>query len=68
MPLSEETVGGLSLPPTVTLTVKEATMEKVKLAKIAVFDTIILSADIPPSSLRNAAVQGVSLSFCHTLA
>ena len=31
MPLSEETVGGLSLPPTVTLTVKEATMEKVKL-------------------------------------
>ena len=31
MPLSEETVGGLSLPPTVTLTVKEATMGKVKL-------------------------------------
>ena len=31
MPLSEETVGGTSLPPTVTLTVKEATMGKVKL-------------------------------------
>ena len=31
MPLSEETVGGISLPPTVTLTVKEATMGKVKL-------------------------------------
>lgn len=31
MPLSEETIGGLSLPLTVTLTVKEATMGKVKL-------------------------------------
>lgn len=31
MPLSEETVGGTSLPPTVTLTVKEATMRKIKL-------------------------------------
>ena len=31
MPLCEETVGGLFLPPTVTLTVKEATMGKVKL-------------------------------------
>ena len=31
MPLSEETVGGTSLPPTVTLTVKEAIMCKVKL-------------------------------------
>ncbi len=31
MPFSEETVGGTSLPPTVTLTVKEATMGKVKL-------------------------------------
>lgn len=31
MPLSEETVGGNSLLPTVTLTVKEATMRKVKL-------------------------------------
>ena len=31
MPLSEKTVGGLSLPPTVTLTVKEAIMVKVKL-------------------------------------
>ena len=31
MPLSEETVGGISLPPTVTLTVKEAIMGKVKL-------------------------------------
>lgn len=30
-PLSEETAGGTSLPPTVTLTVKEATMGKVKL-------------------------------------
>ncbi len=31
MPLSEETVGGTSLSPTVTLTVKEATMGKIKL-------------------------------------
>ena len=31
MPLSEETVGGTSFPPTVTLTAKEATMGKVKL-------------------------------------
>ena len=31
LPLSEETVGGLSLPPTVTLTVKAATMGEVKL-------------------------------------
>lgn len=31
MPLCEETVGGLFLPPTVTLTVKEAIMRKVKL-------------------------------------
>ena len=31
MPLSEETVGGKFLPPTVTLTIKEATMGKVKL-------------------------------------
>lgn len=31
MPLSEETGGGTSLPPPVTLTVKEATMGKVKL-------------------------------------
>ncbi len=31
MPLSEETFGGTSLPPTVTLTVKEATMRKIKL-------------------------------------
>ena len=31
MPLSEETVGGTSLPPTVTLTVTESTMGKVKL-------------------------------------
>lgn len=31
MPLSEETVGGINLPPTVTLTKKEATMRKVKL-------------------------------------
>lgn len=30
-PLSEETAGGTSLPPTVTPTVKEATMGKVKL-------------------------------------
>lgn len=31
MPLSEETVGGINLPSTVTLTKKEATMRKVKL-------------------------------------
>ena len=31
MPLSEETVGGINLPLTVTLTKKEATMRKVKL-------------------------------------
>lgn len=31
MLLSEETVGGLFLPPTVTLTVKEATMRKIRL-------------------------------------
>lgn len=31
MPLSEETVGGFSLPPTINLTVKEATMGKVNL-------------------------------------
>lgn len=29
--MSEETVGGTSLPPTVTLTLKEATMGKIKL-------------------------------------
>ena len=31
MTLSEETVGGINLPSTVTLTKKEATMGKVKL-------------------------------------
>ena len=37
MPLSEETVGGKSLPPTVTLTVKEAAMGKVKLIVLECF-------------------------------
>ena len=36
MPLSEETVGRTSLPPTVTLTVKEATTRKIKLIVHAV--------------------------------
>ena len=31
LPLSEETVGGINLPSTVTLTKKEAIMRKVKL-------------------------------------
>ena len=45
MPLSEETVGGTSLPPTVTLTVKEATLEKVKLNLVITKDLSRLGRD-----------------------
>ena len=65
MPLSEETVGGLSLPPTVTLTVKEATMEKVKLIVHECFEGKQNPEDVFASVfLSNAAALTESVYPC----
>ena len=57
LPLSEETVGGTSLPPTVTLTKKETIMRKVKLIVHEIYQGKRKSEDVFAAMfLSNAAV------------
>ena len=63
---SEETVGGVNLPSTVTLTKKEAIMRKVKLIVHETYQGKRKSEDVFAAVFLSNAVVGLSM-MCYTL-